>query len=68
MNKLMAILPIFFIFIASISFIWVVGCCAANYVPDVFFYKTTPFAIICAGALIALAIFVRQTADKLRNK
>ena len=68
MNKLMAILPMFFIFIASISFILIVGCWAANYVPEAFFYKTIPFAIICAGALIALAILGRQTADKFRNK
>lgn len=68
MNKLMAILPVFFIFLASISFIWVVGCWFANYVPDVFFYRTIPFAIICSGALIALAILSRHPADKSNNK
>lgn len=69
MNKLISILSILFIFLlAIISFIWVVGCWFANYVPDIFFYKTVPFAIICAGALIALAISSRHAVDKSSDK
>ena len=68
MDNLIPILLLYFILIASISFLWVVGCQSTPYVPDVFFYYACPCAILCAGALIALAIFGKFAADKWKNK
>ena len=47
--------------VAAVSFLWVMVCWMKwRDIPEIFFYRATPFAIICAGALISWAILCKS--------
>lgn len=66
--KLKSALPIVFLCIAGISFLLVLKFWMDHYVPEAFFDMAFPFAVICAGALIAAAISSRHIPEDESEK